>query len=72
MYKERQEDKRTKIIFTKKNKKMQEDQTYLYPDAPTCWKNVITHTSVLESQPTLSKAVQIKILSVSLTRRKSP
>ena len=39
------------------------------------WKlleNVITRRSVLDFQPTLSESVQVEILSVSLTRRKSP
>ena len=38
----------------------------------SCWKNVITRRSVLDFQPTLSEFVQVKILSVSLTRGKSP
>ena len=36
-----------------------------------CWRNVITHRSVRNFQPTLSETVQVEILSVSLTRRKS-
>ena len=37
-----------------------------------CWKNVITGRSVHNFQPTLSEAVQVEMLFVSLTRRKSP
>ena len=35
-------------------------------------ENVITRRYVPDSQPTLSESVQVKILYVSLTRRKSP
>ena len=36
-----------------------------------CWKNVITRRYVPDSLPTLLEFVQVKILSVNLTRRKS-
>ena len=41
-------------------------------DIHICWKNVITRRSVFDFQPTLSESIQVKILSVGMTKRKSP